>query len=122
MKYLDEYRDGRTAKAIAAAIGRTARRDWALMEVCGGPTHPHPPGCFSATASTRPAPAKGMAAWQAKSQGLTTSSPLVSQVLVPPMLSAILQSPGTRVQAFLGPGHVCTVMGRGEYEPIAARY
>ena len=68
------------------------------------------------------APANAMAAWQAKRQRLTNFSLLVSQVLVPPMLSAILQSPGNRVQAFLGPGHVCTVMGTTEYEPIAARY
>jgi hydrogenase expression/formation protein HypD len=38
------------------------------------------------------------------------------------MITAILQAPGNRVQAFLGPGHVCTVMGCGEYEPIAHRY
>ncbi len=67
-------------------------------------------------------PANAMAAWQARRQGVQNFSLLVSQVLVPPMLSAILQSPGNRVQAFLGPGHVCTVMGTGEYEPISARY
>ena len=42
---------------------------------------------------------------------------LVSHVLVPPAIAAILQSPGNRVQGFLGPGHVCTVMGYREYEP-----
>ena len=67
-------------------------------------------------------PGNAMAAWQARRQGVRNFSLLVSQVLVPPMLSAILQSPGNRVQAFLGPGHVCTVMGTREYEPIAARY
>jgi hydrogenase expression/formation protein HypD len=68
------------------------------------------------------APANAMAAWQARRQGIPNFSLLVSQVVVPPMLSAILQSPGNRVQAFLGPGHVATVMGIGEYEPIASRY
>jgi hydrogenase expression/formation protein HypD len=43
-------------------------------------------------------------------------------VLTPPAITAILQSPGNRVQAFLGPGHVCTVMGTAEYEPIARHY
>jgi hydrogenase expression/formation protein HypD len=38
------------------------------------------------------------------------------------MITAILQAPGNRVRGFLGPGHVCTVMGCGEYEPIARRY
>jgi hydrogenase expression/formation protein HypD len=47
---------------------------------------------------------------------------LVSQVLVPPSMTAILQAADNRVQGFLGPGHVCTVMGTGEYEPIAARF
>ena len=44
---------------------------------------------------------------------------LVSHVLVPPAMTAILQSPDNRVQGFLGPGHVCTVMGCREYEPIS---
>jgi hydrogenase expression/formation protein HypD len=47
---------------------------------------------------------------------------LVSHVLVPPVLCAVLDAPGNRVQGFLGPGHVCTVMGFTEYEPIAERY
>jgi hydrogenase expression/formation protein HypD len=37
-------------------------------------------------------------------------------------MSAILESPDNRVQAFLGPGHVCAVMGYSEYEPLAERY
>ena len=49
---------------------------------------------------------------------LTNFSVLVSHVLVPPAMTAIL-SPDNRVQGFLGPGHVCTVMGYDEYEPIA---
>jgi hydrogenase expression/formation protein HypD len=47
---------------------------------------------------------------------------LVSHVLVPPALEAILQSSQNRVQGFLGPGHVCAVMGYEEYEPISARF
>lgn len=211
MKYLDEYRDGDAARALADAIAGAARKPWALMEVCGGQTHSivrygidrllppgvellHGPGCpvcvtplemidrahavasrpgvlfcsfgdmlrvpgshgdllslkargadvrivyspldavrlaaanpgrpvvFFAIGFETTAPANAMAAWQAKRQGLRNFSLLASQVLVPPMLASILQSPGNRVQAFLGPGHVCTVMGTAEYEPIAARY
>jgi hydrogenase expression/formation protein HypD len=84
--------------------------------------HPDRQVVFFAIGFETTAPANAMAAWQAKRQGLRNFSLLVSQVLVPPMLTAILQSPGNRVQAFLGPGHVCTVMGTAEYEPIAARY
>jgi hydrogenase expression/formation protein HypD len=47
---------------------------------------------------------------------------LVSHVLVPPAMEAILSSPQNRVQGFLAAGHVCAVMGYTEYEPIAARY
>ncbi len=68
------------------------------------------------------APPKAMAVWMARRRKLTNFSVLVSHVLVPPMITAILQAPGNRVQAFLGPGHVCTVMGIHEYEPIAHRY
>jgi hydrogenase expression/formation protein HypD len=63
-----------------------------------------------------------MAVWQAQKQGIINFSVLVSHVLVPPAMAALLQSPLNRVQGFLGPGHVCTVMGYEEYEPIASRY
>jgi hydrogenase expression/formation protein HypD len=84
--------------------------------------HPNRQVVFFAIGFETTAPANAMAAWMAKRQGLTNFSLLVSQVMVPPMLTAILQSPGNRVQAFLGPGHVCTVMGTAEYEPIASFY
>jgi hydrogenase expression/formation protein HypD len=68
------------------------------------------------------APANAMLAWRAKQEGLENLSLLVSHVLVPPALEAILRSPQNRVQGFLGPGHVCAVMGYEEYEPISARF
>jgi hydrogenase expression/formation protein HypD len=68
------------------------------------------------------APPNAMAVWLARKRRLTNFSVLVSHVLVPPMITAILQAPGNRVQGFLGPGHVCTVMGTTEYEPIARCY
>lgn len=211
MKYIDEYRDGAAAEAIASAIARTVTRPWALMEVCGGQTHTivkygidqllppqvellHGPGCpvcvtplemldrahaiaslpdvifcsfgdmlrvpgshgdllklkaqgcdirilfspldavkiaaahparrvvFFAIGFETTAPANAMAAWLARRQGLTNFSLLVSHVRVPPAISSILQAPGNRVQGFLGPGHVCTVMGTSEYEAISRRY
>jgi hydrogenase expression/formation protein HypD len=60
------------------------------------------------------APANAMAIHQAKRLGVKNFSMLVSHVLVPPAMAAILQAPGNRVQAFLGPGHVCAVMGYRE--------
>jgi hydrogenase expression/formation protein HypD len=68
------------------------------------------------------APPNAMAVWMARKRKLTNFSVLVSHVLVPPVIAAVLQSPDNRVQAFLGPGHVCTVMGTGEYEPLVRRF
>ncbi|HET7712132.1 MAG TPA: hydrogenase formation protein HypD [Thermoanaerobaculia bacterium] len=68
------------------------------------------------------APANAMAVFAAKKRGVTNFSMLVSHVLVPPAIAAILQAPGNRVQAFLGPGHVCAIMGTTEYESLADRF
>jgi hydrogenase expression/formation protein HypD len=68
------------------------------------------------------APGNAMAVYQARRAGLANFSILVSHVLVPPALEAILGSPACRVQAFLAAGHVCAVMGYTEYLPIAAKY
>jgi hydrogenase expression/formation protein HypD len=84
--------------------------------------HPERRVVFFAIGFETTAPPNAMAVWQARRRKLTNFSVLVSHVLVPPMITAILQAPGNRVRGFLGPGHVCTVMGCGEYEPIARRY
>jgi hydrogenase expression/formation protein HypD len=68
------------------------------------------------------APATAMAVYQASQKRLKNFSMLVSHVLVPPAIEAILSAPDCRVQAFLAAGHVCTVMGYQEYEPLAAKY
>ena len=207
MKYLDEYRDHRIARNLAAEIAQRATRPWVLMEICGGQTHTimrygidemlppglelvHGPGCpvcvtpletidKAITLAMRPdailvsygdmlrvpgshsdlmqakahgadvriayspieavkiarsnpdrkivflaigfettAPANAMAAWQARREGLTNFSLLVSHVLVPPAIRALMVSETNRVQAFIAPGHVCTVMGCSEYESL----
>lgn len=68
------------------------------------------------------APANAMAVWQAKRAGLTNFSMLVSHVLVPPAIRLILSSPLTRVQGFIAPGHVCSVMGYHEYESLSREF
>lgn len=68
------------------------------------------------------APPNAMLAFRAQQDRVKNVSLLVSHSLVPPAMSFILQSPQNRVQGFLGPGHVCTIMGYREYEPIAERY
>ena len=211
MKYLDEYRDGKTALRYAQEIHRITKRPWNIMEICGGQTHAivkfgldellprqitliHGPGCpvcvtplevidkaleiaarpnvifcsfgdmlrvpgsttdllavkarggdvrivyspldavklaeqhrvrevvFFAVGFETTAPATAMAVFQAANKGLKNFSLLVSHVLVPPAMEALLSSPNCRVQGFLAAGHVCTVMGFEEYPPLAARY
>jgi len=207
MKYLDEYRDRRIARALAAEIAQRTTKPWVLMEICGGQTHTimrygidemlpasleivHGPGCpvcvtpletidkaidlalrpevilvsygdmlrvpgsrsdlmrakaqgadvriayspteavkiaranparkvvFLAIGFETTAPANAMAAWQARRAELTNFSLLVSHVLVPPAIRALMVSEKNRVQAFIAPGHVCTVMGCSEYESL----
>jgi hydrogenase expression/formation protein HypD len=77
---------------------------------------------FFAVGFETTAPANAMAVYQAKKKGIKNFSILVSHVLVPPAMEAILSSPDCRVQGFLAAGHVCTVMGYEEYYPIAEKY
>jgi hydrogenase expression/formation protein HypD len=77
---------------------------------------------FFAVGFETAAPANAMSVFQAKQMGLKNYSVLVSHVLVPPAMEVILGSPDNHVQGFLAAGHVCTVMGYEEYEPIAAKY
>jgi len=77
---------------------------------------------FFAVGFETTAPANAMSVFQAKQMGLTNYSVLVSHVLVPPAMEVILGSSDNHVQGFLAAGHVCTVMGYEEYEPIAKKY
>jgi hydrogenase expression/formation protein HypD len=77
---------------------------------------------FFAVGFETTAPANAMAVWRARELGVRNFSILVSHVTVPPAITALLTAADNRVQGFLAAGHVCTVMGWTEYEPIAARY
>ena len=77
---------------------------------------------FFAVGFETTAPANAMAVAEAHRQEIGNFSILVSHVLVPPAIEAILSSRGCRVQGFLAAGHVCTIMGSSEYEPLAAKY
>jgi hydrogenase expression/formation protein HypD len=210
MKHLNEYRDPVLVRDLAAAIRATARREWSIMEICGGQTHSivrngldtllagkvrliHGPGCpvcvtpaaaidhaieiarrpevilcsfgdmlrvpgaehsllhaksegadirilyspldavklarenptrqvvFFAVGFETTTPVHATAILHAERQGLTNLTLLNSHTLVPPALEAILSAEGCEVQAILAAGHVCTIAGWREYEPIAAR-
>jgi hydrogenase expression/formation protein HypD len=211
MKYLDEYRDQKIARALATEIANCTTQPWVLMEICGGQTHTimrygidellprgielvHGPGCpvcvtpletidkaiviakqpdvtlvsygdmvrvpgsnsnllrakaqgadvrityssmdavkiaranpdrkvvFLAIGFETTAPANAMAAWQAKREGLTNFSMLVSHVLVPPAIRALMVSSTNRVQGFIAPGHVCTIVGCKQYEDLVRSF
>jgi len=68
------------------------------------------------------APANAMAVAQAERLGVENFSVLVSHVLVPPAIEAVLSSPGNRVQGFLAAGHVCAVMGTSQYQPLVEHF
>jgi hydrogenase expression/formation protein HypD len=84
--------------------------------------HPDKEVVFFGVGFETTAPTIALAAYQAKQLQLKNFSLLVCHVRVPPVIEALLSSPGNRVQGFLGAGHVCTVMGCDEYLPLAARY
>jgi hydrogenase expression/formation protein HypD len=77
---------------------------------------------FFAVGFETTAPANALSVLQAEKEGLTNFSLLVSHVLVPPAMEGILDDPFCAIDAFLGAGHVCAIMGYREYHPIAAKY
>jgi len=68
------------------------------------------------------APPNAMAVWQAHREGLNNFSVLASHVLVPPAMQVLLAAPDNRVQGFIAPGHVCTVMGYRQYEEMVQQF
>jgi hydrogenase expression/formation protein HypD len=214
MKYVDEYRDGQAARAIAAEIrtlverGRTVK----LMEVCGGHTHAiyrhgleallpdevelvHGPGCpvcvipmgrvddaisiaerpevtlasfgdmlrvpggrrrslleakargadvrtvyspldalgiaqrepgrevvFFGVGFETTAPATALTLLRARELGVRNFSVFCNHVLIGPALRAILDSPETGIDGFVGPGHVSTVIGTRPYDFVCSEY
>ncbi len=77
---------------------------------------------FFAVGFETTAPANAMAVYQAAQQKIENFSILVSHVLVPPAIEALMASEATRIDGFLAAGHVCTIMGYSEYEPLATNY
>jgi hydrogenase expression/formation protein HypD len=84
--------------------------------------NPYKTVVFFAIGFETTAPANGMAVQQAAREDLENFCVLVSHVTVPPAIAAIMEAPGTRVNGFLAAGHVCTIMGIEEYQPLAQKY
>ncbi len=77
---------------------------------------------FFAVGFETTAPANALSVLHAQKEGLKNYSILVSHVLVPPAMEAILDDKFCNINAFLGAGHVCAIMGYKEYYPLAAKY
>jgi hydrogenase expression/formation protein HypD len=77
---------------------------------------------FFAVGFETTAPANALSVLHAQKEGLTNYSILVSHVLVPPAMEAILDDKFCNIDAFLGAGHVCAIMGYKDYYPLAERY
>lgn len=84
--------------------------------------HPEKQVVFFAVGFETTAPANAAAVEMARRERLPNFSLLVSHVLVPPAICAIMDSPESAVNGFLAAGHVCTVTGYTDYEPLAERY
>ena len=87
-----------------------------------GKDNPDKTVIFFAIGFETTAPANAMAVLQASAQGLANFAVLVSHVTVPAAIIALMDSPDVLVDGFLAAGHVCTVMGFWEYEPLAEKY
>jgi hydrogenase expression/formation protein HypD len=107
----------------ARAAGAEVRMVYSPLDAIAlAERHPAREVVFFAVGFETTAPATAGAVWEARARQVANFSMLVSHVLVPPAMEAILAGDGCRVQAFLAAGHVCAVMGFHEYEPLAERY
>ncbi|NND79097.1 MAG: hydrogenase formation protein HypD, partial [Maribacter sp.] len=77
---------------------------------------------FFAVGFETTAPANALSVLHAEKEGLTNYSILASHVLVPPAMEAILSDELCNIDAFLGAGHVCAIMGMQEYYPLVETY
>ncbi|MCB9080587.1 MAG: hydrogenase formation protein HypD [Lewinellaceae bacterium] len=84
--------------------------------------HPDREVVFFAVGFETTAPANALSVVHARRAGVTNYSILASHVLVPPAIEAVLEDELTQIQAFLGAGHVCAIMGIEEYYPLVERY
>ena len=85
-------------------------------------TNPSRKVVFLAIGFETTAPPNAMAVWQAQREGLNNFLVLASHVLVPPAIRLLLGSPDNRVQGFIAPGHVCTVVGYRQYEELVREF
>ena len=77
---------------------------------------------FMAIGFETTAPSTAMTMLRAAAEGLENFSVFCNHVTIVPAIKAILDSPDLRLDGFIGPGHVSTVIGCRPYEFIARDY
>lgn len=77
---------------------------------------------FFAVGFETTAPANALSVVHAERENLSNYSILASHVLVPPAMEAVINDDENIIQGFLAAGHVCTIMGTGEYQPLVEKY
>jgi hydrogenase expression/formation protein HypD len=78
--------------------------------------------CFFAIGFETTAPATAVTLLRARTEGVPNFSVFCNHVLIEPPLRAILETPGLRIDAFVGPGHVSSVIGTDAYRFIPEEY
>ncbi len=77
---------------------------------------------FFAVGFETTAPANALSVIHARRENVKNYSILASHVLVPPAIEEIMNDELSRVDGFLGAGHVCAIMGIYEYYPLVEKY
>lgn len=113
-----------TSKSLleARAEGGKIKAVYSPIEAVGyAAKHPDEQVVFLSIGFETTMPANAYAVDLAKKRGLKNFSILVSHVLVPPAVEAVMSDPLTQVDALLAAGHVCTITGLGEYGPLVEK-
>lgn len=108
---------------VARASGGDVRALYSPLDaVTIADENPHKEVVFFAVGFETTAPANALAVVQAKKLKLKNFSLLVSHVLVPPAIDALMKDETAKIDAFLAAGHVCAIMGEREYKPIVEKH
>src|SRR5690349_9251662 len=84
--------------------------------------HPDREVVFFAIGFETTAPSTALTLKRAKAEGVSNFSCVCNHVTIVPPLRALLESPDLRLDGFIGPGHVCTVVGARPFEFIPLDY
>jgi hydrogenase expression/formation protein HypD len=114
---------GRGSLLEAKARGADVRMVYSPLDALAlAQDHPDREVVFFAIGFETTAPATAVTLLQARDAGIRNFAAFCNHVTIAPPLRAILDTPGTRIDAFIAPGHVSTVIGTEPYRFIAEEY